>query len=76
LSEHRGSTDEVPPVLVDVYNRAGTNLVDSPFGTYYPPYTIVIKTGVEVYNRKALDEVLRYVLPIGYNCVMETYESQ
>ena len=31
------------------------------------PYTVYIYTTIQIYNKAALKEVLRYVLPAGYN---------
>ena len=46
LSEHRGNTDIVPPVIVDIYGKEGSTSLANTYGSSYRPYTIAIRTGV------------------------------
>ena len=42
---------------------------------YKDPYTIYIYTTVSIYNRAALNEILKYVLPAGYTYKLLSYNK-
>lgn len=41
----------------------------------FQPYTVYIYTTISAYNRRALKELLQYVLPTGYNYQLRSYSK-
>jgi hypothetical protein len=39
-------------------------------------YSITIMANIEIYNKKALDEVLKYVMPFGFTYNVRYYDSE
>lgn len=60
-------TEDFSAPIIDIVNTSND--------VYKNDYTVYIYTTIEVYNRVALRELLRYVLPFGYNYVLRSYTS-
>lgn len=50
-------------------------IINSEASVNQQPYTVYIYTNIDIYNKLALDEVLRYVLPIGSAYQVNRYDS-
>lgn len=55
--------------LIDIINKIDQEYLGR------DPYTIYIYTNVKIYNKKALKELLRYVLPSGYSYKIGEYSK-
>lgn len=59
------TTDEFQNPYILIVNKATSSM--------FTDYTVYIYTTVDVYNRIALQEVLKYVLPVGYKYQLYSY---
>lgn len=63
-SEYSSNIDIAPRIII---NNKESNEV-------YQPYTVYIFTRLTIFNKEALDEVMRYVLPAGYTYQLLDYD--
>ena len=61
--------------IVDDFSSPIVRVVNKSDDSTLNDYTVYIYTTITIYNRVALREVLKYVLPCGYNYVLNTYAS-
>lgn len=59
--------DAIGKPKVIIVNKEGDNNRD--------PYTVYIYTSIQIYNKPALKEILRYVLPAGYAYKILSYQT-
>lgn len=63
-SEYSSNIDIAPRIIIN--NKKSTEV--------YQPYTVYIFTRLAIFNKEALDEVMRYVLPVGYTYQLLEYD--